>query len=300
VASTSASPTPHGTPSPVWTSARPAAAISTAAGRYFSYQVDGVWRSDPWADLGRIRRQQAFLQALLKAALDKGLTNPVRANAFVGSLVHEVTKDSALRVTEVIRTGAAFRSFSPSKLATYTLPVNVATEHPLGDVLLLKQPDAGAVVDRFLGRETTAPAATPGATAPASTQVSVLNALGTVGLAATTATKLRGSGYQIATVGNAPSADLPRSQVAYAPGRLADAKTLASTLIGGATLVEDPSLAAPRLTLILGPGFTGIRPLTGSGSGTAGSGSGTGPGAAKKTKPKKAAPDLRPYDPRPC
>ena len=95
-------------------------ALALARSRYFSYQADGVWRSDPWADLGRIRRQQAFLQALVKAALDKGLTNPVRANAFVGSLVHEVTKDSGLRVSDVIRTGAAFRSFSPSKLPPTT------------------------------------------------------------------------------------------------------------------------------------------------------------------------------------
>ena len=129
-------------------------AFALARSRYFAYQLDGVWHSDPWADLGRIRRQQAFLQSLVKAALDKGLTNPVRANAFVGSLVHEVTKDSALRVGDVIRTGAAFRSFSPSKLGTYTLPVTVASDHPLGDVLLLKQPDADTVVDRFLGRAT--------------------------------------------------------------------------------------------------------------------------------------------------
>src|SRR4030095_10609976 len=142
---------------------------------------------------------------------------------------------------------------------TYTLPVTVSTDHPLGDVLLLKQPDATAVVDRFLGR---APApssgATPGVTAPADTRVTILNALGTTGLAATTATKLRGSGYRIATVGNAPSADLPRSQIAYAPGRLSDAKTLASTLIGGASLVEDPSLTARHLTLFLGPGLAGV------------------------------------------
>jgi LCP family protein required for cell wall assembly len=273
-------------------------ALALARSRYFSYQVDGVWRSDPWADLGRIRRQQAFLQALMKTALEKGLTNPVRANAFVGSLVHEVTKDSALRVSDAIRTGAAFRSFNPSKLATFTLPVNVVTDHPLGDVLLLKQPDATTVVDRFLGRPSSVPAATP----PSSTQVTVLNALGTAGLAASAATKLRGSGYQIATVGNAPSADLSRSQVAYAPGRLADAKTLAGTLIGGASLVEDPSLTGSQLTLILGPGFTGVRALSGSGSasGSEGSGSGAGAGSAKKTKPKKAVPDLRPYDPGPC
>jgi LCP family protein required for cell wall assembly len=279
-------------------------ALALARSRYFAYQVDGVWRSDPWADLGRIRRQQAFLQALVKAALDKGLTNPVRANAFVGSLVHEVTKDSALRVSDVIRTGAAFRSFSPSQLATYTLPVTVSTDHPLGDVLLLKQPDARGVVDRFLGRATIpAPAATSGATAPASTQVSVLNALGTTGLAATTATKLRRSGYRIATVGNAPTADLARSQITYAPGRLADAKALAGTLVGGASLVEDPALAASLLTLIIGPGFTGIRPPTPSGSGsTAGAGkeSGGSGSDAKKKRAKEAELDLRPYDPRPC
>ncbi|HEY7605256.1 MAG TPA: LCP family protein, partial [Actinomycetes bacterium] len=244
-------------------------ALALARSRYFSYQLDGVWHSDPWADLGRIRRQQAFLQALVKAALDKGLTNPVRANAFVSSLVHEVTKDSGLRVSDVIRTGAAFRSFSPSKLATYTLPVTVATDQPLGDVLLLKQPDADTVVNRFLGRATPAPSA--GAAAPANTQVTVLNALGTAGLAATTATKLRQSGYRIATVGNAPSADLARSQITYAPGRLADAKALAGTLVGGASVLEDPSLTASQLTLILGPGFTGIRPLPSSRSETPGS-----------------------------
>src|SRR4029450_11359553 len=148
-------------------------ALALARSRYFSYQVDGVWHSDPWADLGRIRRQQAFLQALIKAALDKGLPNPVRANAFAGSLVHEVTKDSALRVSEVIRTGAAFRSFRPSKLATYTLPVTVGTEHPLGDVLLLKQPEAQSVVNTFLGRDTPTPEPPPGAAAPASTNVSL-------------------------------------------------------------------------------------------------------------------------------
>jgi polyisoprenyl-teichoic acid--peptidoglycan teichoic acid transferase len=271
-------------------------ALALARSRYFSYQLDGVWHSDPWADLGRIRRQQAFLQALVAAALDKGLTNPVRANAFVASLVHEVTKDRSLRVNEVIRTGAAFRSFRPSKLATYTLPVTVSTDHPLGDVLLLKQPDAEGVVDRFLGR--TPPPAVP---APAAnTQVSVLNALGTTGLAASTATELRRSGYRIATVGNAPSVDLSRSQISYAPGGLADARTLDGTLLGGATLVEDPTLATSHLTLILGPGFTGIRPPTGAPS-KADAGTKRGSGAAP-TKPKatKAVPDLRPYDPRPC
>jgi LCP family protein required for cell wall assembly len=282
-----------------------ARALALARSRYFSYQRDGVWHSDPWADLGRIRRQQAFLQAVVEAALAKGLTNPVRANAFVGSLAHEVTKDSALRVGDVIRTGASFRSFEPSKLATYSLPVRVSTDHPLGNVLLLDQPDAQVVVGRFLGR-TTPSADRPAATPPAGTRVTVLNALGTARLASSTAAKLRRSGYRIAAVGNAPSTDLPRSQITYPPGRLADAKALSGTLVGGARLLEDPTLTAPNLTLTLGPGFTGIRPpsrptggpdpKTDGGSGTDG-GPGTGTRAAG---PKSAVPDPRPYDPRPC
>jgi polyisoprenyl-teichoic acid--peptidoglycan teichoic acid transferase len=276
-----------------------ARALALARSRYFSYQLDGVWRSDPWADLGRIRRQQAFLQAVIKAALAKGLTNPVRANAFVGSLVHEVTKDSALQVGDVIRTGASFRSFKPSRLATYSLPVRVSTDHPLGDVLLLNQRDAQAVVDRFLGR--TAPSADgPAATAPANTQVTVLNALGTTGLATSTAAKLRRTGYRIAAVGNAPSAGLLRSQITYPPGRLAEAKALSSTLFGGARLVEDPTLAIPRLTLTLGPGFTGIRPAAPSGAGGGSNGTAGGGSGARSAGPKSAVPDPRPYDPRPC
>jgi LCP family protein required for cell wall assembly len=273
-------------------------ALALARSRYFSYQRDGAWRSDPWADLGRIRRQQTFLQALVKAALDRGLTNPVRANAFVGSLVHEITKDSALRVRDVIALGASFRSFRPSRLATYTLPVTVSTTHPLGDVLLLQQPDAERVVDQFLGR---AAPTTPGdAGAPAGVSVTVLNALRTSGLAAATADKLRRAGYRVATVGNAPSADLARSQVGYAPGRLAAAKTLSRTLIGGADLVEDPTLAPSHLTLILGPGFTGIRPPTGPGSVGGPKAAGTTPTTPEAARPRSAIPELRDYDPRPC
>jgi LCP family protein required for cell wall assembly len=266
-------------------------ALALARSRHFAYLKDGVWRSDPLADLGRIRRQHAFLQALVEAALAKGLTNPVRANAFIGSLVHEITKDSALKVRDVIRLAAAFRSFKPSKLASYTLPVAVPSgDHPLGDILVPKQPDADRTIDRFLGR--TPPAAAGGATGQArgGATLTVLNALGTDGLAAATAAKLRRAGYRIATVGNAPDAGWKRSQVRYPPGSLAAAKTLAGSLVGGAGLAEDPSVRGGALTLVLGPGFSGIRVPT-AGATTA---------KPKPARSKPPAADLREYDPRPC
>jgi LCP family protein required for cell wall assembly len=263
-----------------------ARALALARSRHFAYAKGGVWRSDPLADLGRIRRQHAFLQALVEAALAKGLTNPVRANAFIGSLIHEVTKDSALKARDVIRLAASYRSFKPSRLASYTLPVSVPEgEHPLGAILVPKQPDAERTVDRFLGRT---PEATTGKP-PGDADLTVLNALGTDGLAAATANKLRQSGYRIATVGNAPAADWTRSQVRYPPGRLADARTLASTLVGGAGLAEDPSLSGGSLTLVLGPGFSGIRVPTA-----------TTPAKPKPARAKPPVAELREYDPRPC
>jgi LCP family protein required for cell wall assembly len=263
-----------------------ARALALARSRHFTYQKGGVWRSDPLADLGRIRRQHAFLQALVEAALARGLTNPVRANAFIGSLIHEVTKDSALKVRDVIRLAASFRSFKPSGLSSYTLPVTEpGGDHPLGAILVPKQPDAERTVDRFLGRTPQATAAEPAGDAT----LTVLNALGTDGLAAATAAKLRRSGYRIATVGNAPAADWTRSQVRYPPGHLADARALAGTLVGGAGLAEDPSLGGGSLTLVLGPGFSGIRAPTA-----------TTPAKPKPAKAKPPAAELRDYDPRPC
>jgi LCP family protein required for cell wall assembly len=269
-------------------------ALALARSRHFAYLKDGAWRSDPLADLGRIRRQHAFLQALVEAALAKGLTNPVRANAFIGSLVHEVTKDSALKVRDVIRLAASFRSFTPSRLTSSTLPVAAGgDDHPLGDILVPKQPDADRAVDRFLGRTPAAPDAATGPAAGDAT-LTVLNAIGTDGLAAATATRLRRAGYRIATVGNAPAADWTRSQVRYPPGRLADARTLAGTLVGGAGLAEDPSLGGGALTLVLGPGFSGVQAPT---AGQAQSGR---PATTTAPRPKPPGADLRDYDPRPC
>src|SRR6266542_3885033 len=97
-------------------------ALSLARSRDFSYLKDGQWRWDPNGDLGRVRRQQAFLQGVLKNGLSQGLTNPLKANSFIGAVVGDLTKDNGMKITEIVSTAARFRSFSPSSMATYTVP----------------------------------------------------------------------------------------------------------------------------------------------------------------------------------
>jgi LCP family protein required for cell wall assembly len=146
-------------------------ALALARSRYFQYQTaDGQWHYDPGFDLGRIRRQQTFLRVLAAKALGKGLANPLRANAFAGSLAHSLTRDKDLSIGQVVRLAGEFRSFNPSRLASQTIPTTVGVHQ--GDtvlrpgdagfdqawrdtahweqILLPKQPDARRALDTFL------------------------------------------------------------------------------------------------------------------------------------------------------
>jgi LCP family protein required for cell wall assembly len=159
-----------------------AQALALARSRYFQYQTsDGQWHYDPGYDLGRIRRQQTFLRVLAAKALGKGLANPLRANAFAGSLAHSLTRDRGLSIGQVARLAGEFRSFNPSRLASQTIPTTVGVHQ--GDtvlrpgdpgfdqawqdpahweqILLPEQPEARRAVAPFLDGSTTG-AARPG------------------------------------------------------------------------------------------------------------------------------------------
>jgi LCP family protein required for cell wall assembly len=163
-----------------------AQALALARSRYFQYQTaDGQWHYDPGFDLGRIRRQQTFLRVLAAKALGTGLANPLRANAFAGSLAHSLTRDKDLSIGQVARLAGEFRSFNPSKLASQTIPTTVGVHH--GDtvlrpgdpgfgqawrdpanweqILLPKQPDVRRALDTFLNGTASGSSSRPATTA---------------------------------------------------------------------------------------------------------------------------------------
>ncbi len=159
-------------------------ALALARSRYFQYLgPDGAWHYDPGFDLGRIRRQQIFLRVLAAKALGKGLANPLRANALADSLVHSLTRDKGLSISQMVRLAGEFRSFDPGKLASQTIPTTVAVHQGAtvlrqGDpgfeqawtdtahweqILLPRQPDTRRAVASFLGEReptTTQPGST--------------------------------------------------------------------------------------------------------------------------------------------
>jgi polyisoprenyl-teichoic acid--peptidoglycan teichoic acid transferase len=299
-------------------------ALALARSRDFSYVRNGVRRWDPNGDLGRIRRQQAFLQGVLKKGLAAGLTNPIKANAFIGAIVHDLTKDKGLNIGDVVRLGARFRSFKPSDLETFTIPTQPLMVGRAYRGEVVRQPAAQQVLAKFLGiPDPTATTKAPGpasttSEATAATLVHIRNTVNVQGLAARTRDQLTRAGFRVADVGNASVRGLTLTRIAYAPGELAKAQALRAALLGPVELRQDSALPAGEVTLLIGGNFRGVQarvaaasatsaPKSTSGSGKAsGSGSASGasgasgaPGAKKPAAPKPTL-QLRDYDPRPC
>jgi LCP family protein required for cell wall assembly len=147
------------------------AALAVARSRHYYYLKDGYWQYDGSSDLSRIRRQHVFLQVIARTALDQGLTDPLKANAFIGSIVHDMTIDNTFAVSDMVNLARQMSSIDPASIPTYTFPSQVANNYgSLGDVLLPLSNDDQATVAAFLGipPPLTSPstAASPGTTVP--------------------------------------------------------------------------------------------------------------------------------------
>jgi hypothetical protein len=256
-------------------------ALAVARSRHYRYLADGSWRSDPLSDLGRIKRQQVFLRVVLRTALSQGLTNPVRANRFIGAVVGHLTKDSGLTQADAIGLARQFRGFDPDRLGDQTLPTVVANDYQgFGDVLLLQQPGASLAVARFLDRPP------PTSTTLQQVNVRVRNATGISGLAAKASSRLVARGVDATNAGNATPAS--RTTIRYPPGQRQAATAVSALLLGGARLLPDPSLPAGTVQLVLGSNYRGVRDTAAPTT--------TAPRTTVTTTPDPP----RDFDPRPC
>jgi polyisoprenyl-teichoic acid--peptidoglycan teichoic acid transferase len=276
-------------------------ALALARSRDFSYLKDGRWQWDPNGDLGRVRRQQAFLQGVLKKGLSEGLTNPLKANSFIGAVVGDLTKDKGLKLSDIVGTAARFRSFSPSAMQTYTVPTQALWVGKSYRGELLKQAEAQAVVAKFLGQPPPSATAAADAAVTVSSLIHVRNAVGVNGLAQRARDQLVRAGFRVADVGNASVGGLAVTRILYPSGESTRAEALRSWIAGPSQVEESPAVPAGELTLMLGSNFSGIQrgvsPTTPP-STAAAKASSTKP--ATSTTPKKSSLDLRDYDPRPC
>jgi len=126
-------------------------ALALARSRYYEYEVrPGVWEYDGSGDLGRIQRQDLIIEAVIDKVKSSSY-NPLKVNSFLGSIVHDITKDDAMSTSMLLSLAQRFHAFSASSLKTLTLPTVGASSDAAGAVEVVQQPAANQMISQFLG-----------------------------------------------------------------------------------------------------------------------------------------------------
>ena len=234
-------------------------ALAYARSRAYQYYEAGRWHVDPRGDLGRIERQQKFVRRMMKSAIARGIRNPIKANALISAGIKNVTIDDQFSTADIRRLGERFRSLDPEAVETLPLPtVDVTIRATGAQVLELKEPDAKQVIDRFNGITPPAPAQLP-RVIPGTVRVRVLNGSGRGGEATQTSTGLQRAGFVVSGSGDAEHFRHTRPIVRYGAGQREKALVLQAYVEGGASIVEDRTLAGGDLVLVTGSSFGGIK-----------------------------------------
>ncbi|MFF3753117.1 LCP family protein [Streptomyces sp. NPDC002018] len=215
------------------------------------------------SDLGRIGRQQEFMEALAAKARTK-LTSPNALYGFLDSATRSLTTDKALAGIKPLSALASEIKHVPGDRLTFlTVPnyvrevdvpadrANVVWQYPQAADLFTALAQDKEVDKERLAADSKDPVYAH------TVRIRVLNGTGTPGRAAKAADTLRTAGFTVTGIGNAPE-PTQRTTVRHPPGLRASAEVLASRLPGSAVR-EDAQAAPGAVTLTLGPDFDTLR-----------------------------------------
>jgi len=207
------------------------------------------------SDLGRIELQQEFFSSLIQKVESEGvLQNPVQLYDIANTATQAVTVDPGLgSISKLLSLAATLRGLHTKDVNFVTMPTVV---DPANNDRLLPEEPEDDMIWRMLDTNATWHGRLP-STPASGVDVTVLNGTGIAGLAARTAASLRGLGFRVASVGNAPYTSA--TTVSYpGPARASGAYTLMGALGQAPDTVQD-GVSGP-VTLTLGTDFNGIVP----------------------------------------
>ncbi|CAL9481798.1 Cell wall biosynthesis protein LcpA [Streptomyces sp. enrichment culture] len=196
---------------------------------------------DGTADLGRMKRQQRFLAALVDRVTSSGvLLNPMRFRDVTRAVLGSVRADEGFGTDELLDLGRAMRDFSPSSSEFTAVPV-MKTGYAVKGVGSTLKWDAEKAEhlfeairrDRPLSVRRTRDAALRVPVDPRRIRVQVENGTRTTGLGRRVDAALASTGFATTrTPVNAAEQDVRRTIVAYDPRWDRSAKSLAAALPG--------------------------------------------------------------------
>ncbi|MER6629667.1 LCP family protein [Streptomyces sp. NPDC000987] len=229
-----------------------------------SRHVDGA------SDLGRMKRQQRFLAALVDRATSSGvLLNPMKFRDVTRAVLGSVRADKGFGTDELLELGRAMRDFSPSSSEFTTVPIGRMGYLVKGYGSTLKWDTARADAlfarlrdDRPLTVHRPPSRAARVEVAPQEIRVQVENGTGTAGLGRRVDAALARTGFR--TTGapaNAAERSLRRTVVAFDPRWDRSARSLAAALPG--SRLRPTKGLGPTLKVIAGTESHEVREVRG-------------------------------------
>ena len=221
--------------------------LTLAAGGDPANDADWV-RLGVWNDLERNQRQQEFMVATLKRAVEKGIRNPLNLRRVANELLDDdnpsITLDDRITVGQLVNLGDEFRSFQVDQIERYKLPVVDATIDGK-QVLLLVEEDAQSVLEFFQARSL------------AGVRVRLLNGtpLGTV---AKVEADLERAGFSVVDRGNADRFDVARTTIRHTAAAADKAATLARYLEPAPVFELVAGISGADLELVVGSDYGAV------------------------------------------
>ncbi|WP_436843035.1 LCP family protein [Streptomyces collinus] len=221
---------------------------------------------DSASDLGRMKRQQRFLAALIEKATSSGvLLNPMKFRDVTRAVLGSVRADEGFGTDELLDLGRAMRSFSPSSSEFTTVPIaqmNFAVKG-IGSTLKWDAARSAGLFqalrdDRPLTAERPhhGPVPAPVEVDPRQIRVQVANGTGTMGLAKRVDAALAAAGFAATHQPLTAPAHVARTVISYDPRWDRSARSLAAAL-PGSELRPVPG-QGPLLKVTAGADFKGV------------------------------------------
>lgn len=219
---------------------------------------------DPTADIGRIKRQQKFMSALLQEATSAGtLIDLPKLYSVLSAVASSLLTDKDFGAAQIKRLAEKLHSMSPAHVELLTVPLEPGSRNTSVGNVVTWDPVLAPQLFHDLSRDLPVGGPESGQTAkvtipPSSVTLTVLNATSTQGLARSVADQLSADGFAIHGTGNAPAGSSPTDVVIrYGPNRADSAKTVAAAL-PGAKLTLDPSYSG-SIQVLVGSSFHGVQ-----------------------------------------
>ncbi|MFJ9632189.1 LCP family protein [Streptomyces sp. NPDC101175] len=222
-----------------------------------SRHVDGA------SDLGRMKRQQRFLAALIDQATSSGvLLNPLKFRDVTRAVLGSVRADKGFGTDELLDLGRAMRTFSPSSSEFTTVPIGQMgyVVKGIGSTLKWDEPKAAKLFQALRDDKPLTVRRAPHANAvkvdvaPQQIQVQVENGTATPGLGKQVDAALAATGFRTTRLPvSAADHAVRRTVVAYDPRWDRSAKSLAAALPGSE--LRPVKGQGPLLKVIAGSDF---------------------------------------------